>query len=72
MGEAKNARLRQLARQAGYYWVLQDGEIEAPFWCIAEWCSINGCWWVSGTEEPARDSDFMRIDERPIHRPEVS
>lgn len=56
-------------RDPGFYWVLNEGGPEEPFWIVAEWW--DGHWFSPGVEDPERDANFVKIDERRIIRPEV-
>lgn len=46
-------------RPNGYYWVLYDRE-----WMIAEW--DNSYWFRHGGSCIYHDTDFTKIDERPL------
>ncbi len=56
-------------RKQGYYWVRKapDGDEKAD-WEIAFW-SVGkqfSDWYITGCDEPLRDTDFSDIDETPV------
>jgi len=49
-----------IMRQSGYYWVLFDG------WEVALYDKESKVWYLTGSDNSYKDSDFKQINEKMI------